>query len=154
MLSVYITQVIEENFVASGQAKLTYSSCDNQDQRQNSVKRIVRGLLFHIVHQQPQMASHISTRFESSNQAQYTNTSFEALWQIFESIIRDPMLGDLYCVIDGLDECDEDSIVEFLVNLQKLLDLSEPIPHRSGLRVLLASREYPDCIGLGLSGFP
>jgi len=154
MLSVYITQEMEKKFVASGQAKLIYFFCDNQDQRRNSAKCILRGLQYHIIHQQPQMASHISRRFESSNQAHYTNTSFEALWQIFEGIIQDPRLEKLYCVIDGLDECDENSVDAFLVKLRKVLGSSESISQTSRLKVLITSREYPDCIRLRLTGIP
>ncbi|MCJ1264807.1 hypothetical protein MMC22_004682, partial [Lobaria immixta] len=37
-------------------------------------------------------------------------SSFESLWMIFEGIVRDPILGATYCVLHGLDECDEASL--------------------------------------------
>lgn len=36
-------------------------------------------------------------------------SSVENLWIIFKNVVQDPGLGSTFCLIDGLDECDEES---------------------------------------------
>jgi hypothetical protein len=40
---------------------------------------------------------------------------FDLLWRIFKTMIYDPVLGTVYCVLDGFDGCDEASL-EVLMN--------------------------------------
>jgi len=69
-------------------------------------------------------------------------------------MLLDPVLGTTYCVLDGVDECEESSMK---VLLQKIRDIfstksEEPSPYR--LKVIVVSREIPDFIPELLSSFP
>ncbi|KAK4079969.1 hypothetical protein Trihar35433_1074 [Trichoderma harzianum] len=47
--------------------------------------------------------------FESTEKTQETLKSPNALWMVLEKLLRAPDLGTVFCVLDGLDECDEES---------------------------------------------
>ena len=64
-------------------------------------------------------------------------------------MVRDPGIGSVFCVLDGLDECDEDSL-EMLT--EKLRDFFSKSP--TSLKLIAVSRELPDCILTAMSGFP
>ncbi|KAK5120318.1 hypothetical protein LTR16_004619, partial [Cryomyces antarcticus] len=84
----------------------------------------------------------------------FTNASFEALWRRFDSMARDPSLGTVYCVVDGLDECDEASLEVLLERVRALFsaDAVEVSEHR--LCFVAVSRECPDFVARESSGFP
>lgn len=50
----------------------------------------------------------------------FSSTSFEALWRIFLDMLYDPGLGIVYCILDGLDECEGSSIQILLDNCRAL----------------------------------
>ena len=66
----------------------------------------------------------------------------------------DPMLGTIYCVLDGLDECDEVLLEDLLRQLKALFSNSPSDSSSNHLKLIVFSRELPDFIQELLSGFP
>ncbi|MCJ1270547.1 hypothetical protein MMC22_010444 [Lobaria immixta] len=88
------------------------------------------------------------------NESLFAGSSFETLWKIFENMVHDPALGTTYCVLDGLDECDEASLEVFLRKLAALFSVKtneSPVCH---LNLIIVSRDLPDFIPELLSRFP
>lgn len=48
------------------------------------------------------------------------------------------------CVLDGLDECEPESLQDLLKKLNKIASTSP------GLELIVLSREYPSCLGASL----
>ncbi|KAH0559934.1 hypothetical protein GP486_003549 [Trichoglossum hirsutum] len=66
-----------------------------------TVDSILRSLVKQLLITTPRLFRHIPEN--SSNSTRSNDT----LWRIFESLICDPVLSKIYCVIDALDECEE-----------------------------------------------
>jgi len=68
-------------------------------------------------------------------------------------MVRDPVIGFAYCILDGLDECDEASL-EMLLNGFKALFSIESKRSACSLSLIVVSREFPNFIPEILSSFP
>lgn len=108
MMSVFLTEELE-GFKASS-AVLLFYFCEGRDQKRNSAINILRGLIFSLLRQRPKLIKHILPDYEVREDALFQNSSIEAMWRIFEDMVRDPETGPVYCVIDGLDECSQSSL--------------------------------------------
>jgi ankyrin repeat protein/nucleoside phosphorylase len=154
MLAIFLTEELAKVVEPLKDAKLIFYFCDNQDEKRNTAIAILRGLLFQILKERPKLFKCILLDFETEKRAQDTITSLEALWRIFESMLRDPDFGTIYCVIDGLDECDEGSLQ---VLMRKLGGFFLAYSSRSTVgdfKLIVVSRELPRPITAKLSRFP
>jgi hypothetical protein len=83
-------------------------------------------------------------------------TSFAALWSIFINTAYDARLGGVYCILDALDECEEQSRAELIQQIG--CHFSGTLVARSGqrewagLKLIITSRPYDD-IRIRLSQF-
>lgn len=69
--------------------------------------------------------------------------SFKHLWRLFLSMIEDSSAPEMFCIIDGLDECRAEAQREFLSNLYRDLrnsDLTDQILSR-GAKFLVTSQD-------------
>jgi ankyrin repeat protein len=73
-------------------------------------------------------------------------SSVEALWIIFRKLIQDADLDTVFCVLDGLDECDEDMST---VLIPKIVDLFSPGNSQptTKLKLMIISRDIPGLQG-------
>ncbi|KAL6810994.1 hypothetical protein GGI42DRAFT_339807 [Trichoderma sp. SZMC 28013] len=79
------------------------------DEKHSSAVAILRGLAYQLIRKRPNLVSHILSDFESTAKTQETLASPNALWMVLEKLLQGPDLGTVFCVLDGLDECDEES---------------------------------------------
>jgi hypothetical protein len=110
MLSIFLTKVIGRIAAQSKDTMLAYFFCDNRDDWRNTAVAMLRGLILQLVQQHSKLLEHIIPVFKIQRDTLFSNSSFESLWRIFESMVRDPSIGSVFCVLDGLDECDEQSL--------------------------------------------
>ncbi|KAK3358092.1 hypothetical protein B0T25DRAFT_517407 [Lasiosphaeria hispida] len=99
----------------------------------------------------------------------FSPTSLEALWRILVEMIRHNDTGKVFCVIDGLDECKEETLQSFLRKVTRFFteegenmkkwrqgncQPSFP-PSFAATSMILVSREVPECLKENLMGkFP
>jgi hypothetical protein len=109
MLSIFLTeeQRITQN---TEDAELVFYFCSHQDKKRNTATAILRGLLYQIVGGCRKLVKHVLPYFETLEKTQQTLSSLETLWIIFRRFVQDVDLGTMFCVLDGLDECDEDTL--------------------------------------------
>ena len=69
-------------------------------------------------------------------------------------MVCDPTLETTYCVLDGLDECDEASLKVLLGRFAALFSTETNESSACHLNLLVVSRDLPDCIPELLSSFP
>jgi ankyrin repeat protein len=149
MLSIYLTEELDKIRQSQG-ATVTYFFCDNKDNKRNTAIAILRGLLLQLVQQHSKLLEYIVPVFKVQKEALFGNSSFESLWRIFESMIRDSSIDSVFSILDGLDECDEDSLEIFIEKLKSLFSKSPT----NRLKLIVVSRELPDCIPRAMSSFP
>lgn len=95
---------------------LTYF-CDDKTSGQKDAKAILIALIFQIVSRHRSLIKHVRSVF--SLNATFTR-SFSVLWNLFVTLAKDPKMGYLYVILDGLDECDA-SRDELLKQIAKFL---------------------------------
>lgn len=138
MLAIFITEQLQ-HMVKQDPGVLLYYFCSNRDKKRNTALTIMRGILHQWISQVPGLATHVRSYFEGDETTKYTTSSFICLWRLFRILLSHCNVPRVYLVLDGLDECEEES-------LQQLLDvlgdyLLESNPERSkSLSCILLSR--------------
>ncbi|CAM1509880.1 Fc.00g002150.m01.CDS01 [Cosmosporella sp. VM-42] len=146
MLSIYLTEYLEQGLHRAEDGSpvttnpLTYFFCDFKDDRRNSAVSILRGLLFQLIQQNELLVDRILPMYKIQQEKLFHQTSFETLWKIFIDMINDGRTGRVSCILDGLDECHTESLEHLLWKLRQAQSTT------SRLRVIVVSREHPDCL--------
>ena len=118
MISSFLMEELAQLAERSSQMTLTYYFCDDKDERRRTATAILRGLLLQLLRQRPILFRHIQPDFDISRDRLFTD--FHALRRIFDSIVKDPEVDEVCCLIDALDECEKESRQLFLTNFTKL----------------------------------
>ena len=105
---------------------LVYFFCDNQDDRRKTASFILRGIIYQILCQYPDLAVYLTTEYGKQREQLFSSrNSLQSLWRVFNSIINSSDLREVYVVIDALDECDIDSMETFLALLEPYIEPQE-----------------------------
>ncbi|PQK09533.1 hypothetical protein BB8028_0001g16030 [Beauveria bassiana] len=85
---------------------LAYFFCQSAKSNQNTATTIVRALLWMLLIQQPNLITHIQTKFQWAGKDMFEKDStIRGLLEVFENISKDA--SPVYFFVDALDECDE-----------------------------------------------
>ena len=152
MLSVFLAEELERTASDSPNTLVLQYFCDNKDERRNTAVAIIRGLIFQLLQFRPKLINHILPSFKIQKESLFTGSSFETLWRIFNTMIRDPVLSIVYCVLDGLDECDEASLEILLRKFKSIFSTGAGLSH--SLKLIVVSRDLPEFIPKLLSNVP
>ncbi|KAK3628665.1 hypothetical protein LTR56_018480 [Elasticomyces elasticus] len=119
ILSIFLTEELE-----SEGKDTVYYFCSSNDQKRNHAAAVLRGLTWHLIVKHPVLADQL---FElqgdaSSDRVQTVLGSRETLWKMFIRVLHDPRTRPTCCVLDGLDECDDDSQTWLVDKLTALLN--------------------------------
>ena len=138
MLSIYLTQSLE-----AAERNVIYFFCSAEDEKRNSAGAVLRGLLWQVVGKQPDLTQHILEHFETSERTQTSLCSSETLWTMFVKVVSSPALANIFCLVDGLDECDDESRRWLIA---KLIDSCSPESvdgSKTPQKIVLVSRDIP-----------
>ncbi|OBT61413.1 hypothetical protein VE03_09507 [Pseudogymnoascus sp. 23342-1-I1] len=149
MISIFVAEELDRTAANTQDTLFLQYFCDNKRDERNTGVAIIKGLLYQLLQLRPKLIEHILPRFEVEKASLFT---LEALWGIFEAMIRDITLGTVYCVLDGLDECEESSLLVLLEKLEALFSTDSSSAHC--LKLLVVSRDHPEFISEILSNFP
>lgn len=146
-LSIFLTK-----HLAQGGRTVIYFFCDSKVGSRNTATAVLRGLIYQLVDQRAQLVRHVLAPCKVQQSALFNESSFESLWRIFQAIVEDLRGVEIYCVLDGLDECFEDSLTKILRKVGALFDRTSSVKHT--LKLVIASRRHPDCLERTLGTFP
>jgi ankyrin repeat protein len=121
MLSVFLTEELERHAANRKDTRLVFFFCGAQDKKRNTTVAVLRGLVHQIIAKRPQLVKHALPYFETPERTQQTLSSLETLWIIFSKLVADAELGTMFCVLDGLDECDQGTLAILVPKLVHLL---------------------------------
>ncbi|PKK51843.1 hypothetical protein CI102_5889 [Trichoderma harzianum] len=141
MLSIYITEVLQP-IVDVGENVLLYYFCSNRDKNRNTALTIMRGIIHQWISRHPHLAQHVRSSFEGTETTKYTVSSFVSLWRLFLTLLRQSGSSQVVCVLDGLDECEKESLGQLLDAIGTYLSTSEE-KERPRLKLILLSRPQP-----------
>ncbi|KAF8533302.1 hypothetical protein BDD12DRAFT_984533 [Trichophaea hybrida] len=119
VISSFLTKDITRGI--TNQVCMAYFFCDDKDERLRSAHAILVNLLAQLLDHAPDINKHFLAEPEYATYKEKTSWSFGMLWRVFERIINDAHRGPVYILIDALDECDEESRMNFLNKLKHLL---------------------------------
>ncbi len=122
MLAISLIEGFSKNIqlaeAASSEA-LIYFFCDNQDDRRKTASLILRGLIYQILCQRPDLTVYLHNEYERQGEQLFSSpNSLQTLWRILHTIIEHSCLQRVFIVIDALDESDSESMDTFLVLLE------------------------------------
>jgi NACHT domain len=117
MLSVFLTQELES--VETGKALVLYYFCEGRDPKRNSPVHLLRALIYTLVQERPSLMKHLLPDYQVRQESLFGPDAIEPLWRILMKMIEDPDTGDVYCIIDGLDECAKTSLTHLEHILKK-----------------------------------
>ncbi|RDW67573.1 hypothetical protein BP6252_08969 [Coleophoma cylindrospora] len=140
MISSFLAHELEQKAEMKPSMTLAYYFCDNKDEKRNTGLAILRGLLSQLLRQRPNLFKHIQPDYDQQQQSLVTN--IDALWRILKQMLEDAKAGDVYLLIDALDECRKSTRKEFLAPLATLLGSLRPTKGR--LKILITSRPESD----------
>lgn len=147
MLLIYLTEYLLSYFRPLVEDKCRYSTfffCDAKDNTRNTSVAIVWELLFQLLQQKEELFRHILPAYEVQNTQIFQRSSFETIWNIFLRMTNDIKDSRVSCVLEGLDECELESLQDLLKKLNKIASTSP------GLKLIILSRECPSCLGASL----
>jgi len=186
MLSIYITEELQAQYFKNDKVVLLYYFCDGRDEQRNNAVSIVRGLILQLVTRRRDLAKFLIPEYRVREKNLFRPQSLETLWRIFMQMIQDLYTERVFCILDGLDECECESLEHLLKKIRMFyaerakakatsvkeqhsgstsdepsttpLSPSNPRgPNNdepSYLKMLLVSREKPDCLATELGGLP
>jgi ankyrin repeat protein len=147
MLSVFLTEELQKHTARIEGAKLVFFFCNAEDGRRNTAAAVLRGLVRQIIVKRPQLVKHALPDFETPERTQQTLSCFETLWVIFSKLVADAELGTMFCVLDGLDEC-EASTLRALVSRIVNLFAGDTVSSAEGtFKLAIVSRDIPGLQG-------
>jgi hypothetical protein len=121
-------------------ATFCFFFCDDKIESQKDATAVLCGLLHQIFCANRSLIRHGTHHFEAKGFRVSKET--KTLWDILKAASTDPEAGNIVCVIDALDECEETSrrlLIKWFVNY-----LTETgSPSRPFFKVIMTSRGYP-----------
>ncbi|CAN9196308.1 unnamed protein product [Alternaria alternata] len=147
MMSVFLTEELGKHTARIDNTELAFFFCSAQDDRRNTAIAVLRGLVHQIIGKRPQLVKHALPHFETPERTQQTLSSLETLWLIFSKLVADAELGMMFCVVDGLDECEQSTLRGLLPRLVGLLAGGTPSSTHSTFKLAIVSRDMPSLRG-------
>jgi hypothetical protein len=151
MLSIFVAEEVEHVMKTKDVVLLQYF-CDRTNPKRNTVVAIMRGMILQLLQLQPDLITCLLAGLQT--QGLYYFVSFEPLWRIFENMLFNNRLGRVYCIIDGLDECDENCLEILLWKIRALFRDRAGKRNAKMLNMIITSRDDPSYITDVLSSFP
>ncbi|KAI9722499.1 MAG: hypothetical protein M1828_004746 [Chrysothrix sp. TS-e1954] len=94
---------------------LAYFFCDSKDTRRQTCTTILRGLIYQLICQRPELCAHLRDQYDKQKELLFSSpNAAQTLWRIFCNITSSESLQQVYIVLDALDECDSGSIETLL----------------------------------------
>lgn len=137
MMSTFLIEKIQERLRKHPEkTHLAFYFCKNADDDRNSAAGILRGLIYQILRQsKDKLIRHIVDPFKDKGQSLFEDV--HALWDILISMAEANSFQELFLVIDGIDECREESREPLLHNIRSLANKGST---SSTMRFILCGR--------------
>lgn len=118
MISKFLVEELQEIAARKSSVTVAYFFCDNKVDRRRTSTAVLRGLLMQILQQRPQLFKRIEADYSLMQHKLAEN--FDALARNFREMLCSDNVGELYLLIDGLDECEDQSRREILLFVKEL----------------------------------
>ncbi|KOS36602.1 hypothetical protein ACN38_g12637, partial [Penicillium nordicum] len=153
--SVLSRTLIDENRLSTNitTSKICYFFFKDGDERRVSATDALCALLHQLFTHDPTGTLIQNAVISHKNHGANLAHNFSELWRLFIQCVGSPVLGEVVCVLDALDECKSDSMRQFLGNLKNSYSNPKLSSSTSKLKFLLTSRPY-DSLETSFHDFP
>ncbi|KAL3457024.1 hypothetical protein BJX64DRAFT_293534 [Aspergillus heterothallicus] len=127
-------------FQKNNERTLAFFFCDSTIEERRTAPAILRGLLYQLIQQRPELIEFVHSKYEERGDKIFT--SFDALWGALLQIGRHSATGEKYLLIDALDECEPESQDILLAQISQSFDSERK--SNCGIHFLITSRPYPE----------
>ncbi|CAO2654101.1 Nn.00g108340.m01.CDS01 [Neocucurbitaria sp. VM-36] len=140
-LTLFILKEVERlRTRSSARIQLLYFFCHRPYARRNNASAILKGWLQQLMQQRPDlMADFYEWVSERDNRFLYLNNP-AALWEIFRRLLKVDGAGTTYCIVDGLHECDMESVKVMGELLMRPFPAEGCLENAARLKVMVTSR--------------
>ena len=143
ILAIFLTEELESIARSSEVVEVIYYFCSSEDRKRNTASSILRGLLWQMVTRDPARTEGLLQYFASAERTQASLSPSEALWSFFIKLVLEKDLNKVFCVLDGLDECDEDAQRWFANKVNELKSNDSFQRSENALNIVIVSRDIP-----------
>jgi hypothetical protein len=123
MLSTFLVETLREKVEKSSGKALVYFFCDDKHQDRRTSTAITRSLIWQLLLQRNELFEHVRLDFDAQGTTLFEN--FSALWRIFQCMLQDERAGQVFILIDALDESDRATREGLLQGIRKLFKSEE-----------------------------
>ncbi|KAJ5668367.1 uncharacterized protein N7477_006937 [Penicillium maclennaniae] len=125
-----------------------YSFCQNADYELNTLEAILKGLILQLANQQTELKESLHRRWDTIQETFSEDvTSWQSLWNILFEMLARCKYSRVYMVVDALDECQDDDVVEFLKSIVR-----KGLDHPCKIKWMLTSRPWDGAERVLLAG--
>ncbi|KAL0632587.1 hypothetical protein Q9L58_008518 [Maublancomyces gigas] len=139
VMSAFLLDCLEEK-VKGTDINLAYFFCDDKEQSQKSAQSMLSGVIHQLITTTPYMIKHAMGTHQAHGPKMLE--SLDLLWNIFISVVTDPLCEGAYIVLDALDECEKGSRDDLLRRFNNYFLSEASKTAQSYLKVLVTSRPY------------
>jgi hypothetical protein len=128
MLAVSLIKELRARVSHEGLASTTglaYFFCDNKDSRRNTSGSILRGIIYQLLCQKPELCIFLRDPYEKQKAQLFNSTNLlQSLWRIFRNIVSHGSFKRIFIVVDALDECEMESLETLLTLLEPYIEMN------------------------------
>ena len=127
MMSTFLVGLLKEKVEKAPGKAFAYFFCDDKNQDRKTSTAILRSLIWQLLLQKNELFQHIQSDFEKHERSRLFEDLFEnfsALWRIFRGMLQDENAGEVFILIDALDECERSTRKGFLRGMRELFHAS------------------------------
>ncbi|KAL8839664.1 MAG: hypothetical protein Q9176_004271 [Flavoplaca citrina] len=116
-----------EQHAKQGNMFVAYFFCDEKEKNRRKAIDILKLLIRQMIKKTPSLAEHLLLDKGKGKKGDVKSknwdfTTITAVWNGLQSMLRDPSVGTVYFVVNGIDDTDADSRNEFLTLLNSYLE--------------------------------
>ncbi|KAJ5343212.1 uncharacterized protein N7506_003036 [Penicillium brevicompactum] len=134
MVATFLAETIQQKVEKTSDKMFAYFFFDNKgEERRRTPTAMLRSLIWQLLLQNESLFRHVEPDFERHEKRFRFEDLFErfsTMWLIFQDILQDEQVGEVFILIDALDECDKTTRKALLKGIKNLFDTSSKGPGR------------------------
>ncbi|KAF1809210.1 HET-domain-containing protein [Eremomyces bilateralis CBS 781.70] len=140
--SVFSKSLVDEDLKNMDARTTYYFFFKDDDDVQKSAVTALAALLHQLFRRKPTLIKHAISDFAANGHQ--LSQSFHTLWGILIKTVADRNAGEVFCVLDALDECTKAGQYQIINALSSFYQQASSGNDSSRLKICITSRPYPD----------
>ena len=141
--SVLVRSLVDEGLLTLNRPDTTvcYFFFKDISSESRSICKAIAAILHQLFSKKPLLVDHATSAY-ALNGSELPNI-FSTMWEILIEAAKDHKAGDIVCVLDAIDECEEAQQIALIDTLKTFYDKQKnPLADHTKLRFLITSRPY------------